>query len=670
MKKILKFFTFVALVLGLVSCGDTNNTPIGITISSTNNVRIIQEHETLQLEAKVYPDNAVQEVLWSTSNENIATVNDEGLVTAISAGNVNVIAKAKENVEISQKFALIVEIGEEIVINPESITISSADNITTLKAGTSLELSASVLPKEASQSVIWSSSDESIAKVTRGVVKGIKEGKVTITASPRNFDSIKDSIELTIEKNDNPELTKDWATMNYSNHDEYVELEDEASIKVKGVATQVIDNGETIDYFLQDGLSGYYIYKQDATLGTIIKGKSYEVGGYKNNKPTKQIINVEYVKELQENILYEANDLSEVNTSDLTEMLQFQGALVSGEAVVESLSVNTSKAYNFTASVNGYSTTFRVDSTYSSAEAVAQINEVLSQLVEGMKFEFEGLAIAYGSGTQKPQIQLFDAQRITIAEISATDYMKLISDKLQIPASLGFAATDINLPTSLEGFDDVTISWSSDKEEINVQTGKVTHSNEKVIVKLTATLSYKGETYYKDFEVEVSALDTKTYETVVSLDLEDGQAENPSVSYSKSIKPGYSAAVVNIGNPKADWLLDNALIDGQANDRVDGNYGIRAKTGARIEIQQDGEYNVVEFDAAVYGSDALGIQIKVEYSFDSGTTWVEDDEIATISSKELEAFRFTLPEGVKRIAIVVLTGTGNRVNIDNVKLMK
>ena len=96
MKKILKFFTFVVMVLGLVSCGDLNNTPIGITISSADNVRIIQEHETLQLQAKVYPDNASQEVLWSTSDEDIAIVNEDGLVTAVSTGNVNVIAKAKE----------------------------------------------------------------------------------------------------------------------------------------------------------------------------------------------------------------------------------------------------------------------------------------------------------------------------------------------------------------------------------------------------------------------------------------------------------------------------------------------------------------------------------------------------------------------------------------------
>ena len=65
---------------------------------------------------------------------------------------------------------------------------------------------------------------------------------------------------------------------------------------------------------------------------------------------------------------------------------------------------------------------------------------------------------------------------------------------------------------------------------------------------MTATLTYKGETYSKDYTVEVAALDNKTYETVVSVDFEDCKAENPTASYSSSIKTGYADGVVNIGN--------------------------------------------------------------------------------------------------------------------------
>ena len=176
------------------------------------------------------------------------------------------------------------------------------------------------------------------------------------------------------------------------------------------------------------------------------------------------------------------------------------------------------------------------------------------------------------------------------------------------------------------------------------------------------------------FEVVVFALDTTEYEVVATLDLEDASLEN---SYGNSAtKPSYAAAVVNLGTPKANWLLRNALIAAATNDIYDGTLSIRAKAGktaeetGRIEIQKDDEYNVVEFAAAVYGNDTLGIQIKVEYSTDSGDTWTAASEIVTINAKALETYRITLPSGVKRVALVIVENTGNRVNIDNIKLMK
>ena len=85
---------------------------------------------------------------------------------------------------------------------------------------------------------------------------------------------------------------------------------------------------------------------------------------------------------------------------------------------------------------------------------------------------------------------------------------------------------------------------------------------------------------------------------------------------------------------------------------------------------QDGEYNVVELDTAIYGNDKAGIQIAIEYSTDSGTTWIRSEQVITVDSKTLQTYRVVLPEGAKRVAIVVVANTGNRVNIDNIKLMK
>ena len=98
----------------------------------------------------------------------------------------------------------------------------------------------------------------------------------------------------------------------------------------------------------------------------------------------------------------------------------------------------------------------------------------------------------------------------------------------------------------------------------------------------------------------------------------------------------YAAAVVELGSPKHKWLLHNALIAGSSSDRFEGSKSLRAKSGtsaedtARIEIQDAGEYNVVEFLAGVYGEHVLGTQIRVEYT-DANGNWVAHSDVITLN---------------------------------------
>ena len=56
-----------------------------------------------------------------------------------------------------------------------------------VNVGNSVNLVASVTPNEAGQGVIWKSSNTKVATVTaKGVVKGLKKGKATITAAAKN----------------------------------------------------------------------------------------------------------------------------------------------------------------------------------------------------------------------------------------------------------------------------------------------------------------------------------------------------------------------------------------------------------------------------------------------------------------------------------------------------
>lgn len=93
--------------------GDTDlDTPkvevTSISITSDSNVTEIEEGSTLQLTATVKPDNASnKQVEWLSSDTDCATVNSDGLVTAVKATESLVItAKAKDGSNVTGVFTL------------------------------------------------------------------------------------------------------------------------------------------------------------------------------------------------------------------------------------------------------------------------------------------------------------------------------------------------------------------------------------------------------------------------------------------------------------------------------------------------------------------------------------------------------------------------------------
>ena len=649
---------------------DSEITVEGIAINSVNDIRTITEGDTLQLSATVYPSGANQSVTWSSENSEVATIDENGLVTAVGAGNVSINAFSVANPEISASFALIVEEKEPEVILPTSVEIYSEGDVTTFKVGETLSLSAVVYPEGASQRVSWTSSDTEIATVSRGTVTALKEGNVTITVASDELNTITDTIELTIEKSDNPAITKDWSTVDFASHTTYMECEDDTPLKIKGVVTHVlpVDNNE-VSYYIQNGTEGYYVYAQDALAFPVELGKSYEVGGFKGYyRGLRELKDVEYFVESKETFTYSVNDLAGKDPSSREEMSPYHCSFVTGQATINSTVTPGSSAYSIYVTVNGHETTLRVDPSNTGAEEFAEINEKMVLGYAGASLTFTGIMSEFGYGTPSTQIQIVDSDGIQFAELSDEDLLSALAPSLSIDTYLTTDETSIELPIALQANSDVSISWTSNDELINASTGAVTHPESDTTVKLTATLKLNDATEEVEFNVNVLGTAAADLETLVTFDLEDALAPN-SWGNSES-KSGYAAGTVELGTPVSTWLLDNALIASATNDRYDGILGIRAKAGGRVEIQEDGEYNVVQFDAAVYGNDATGIKVGVEYSLDQGATWTDSGTIFSIETKELETYKVSLPEGVKRVAIYIVAGSGNRVNLDNIYLMK
>ena len=130
--------------------------------------------ETLRILAHVLPENASEKHLtWISSDVNVATVDNEGNVKAISPGYATITVKSTDGSNVYSTFNV-------NVIRPVvSITLSESDF--TMKVGEYRVLDASVNPTEATdQSLMWTSSDNSIVSVQNGIVLAHQVGDVVI----------------------------------------------------------------------------------------------------------------------------------------------------------------------------------------------------------------------------------------------------------------------------------------------------------------------------------------------------------------------------------------------------------------------------------------------------------------------------------------------------------
>ena len=122
-----------------------------------------------------------RKITWTSTNTNVATVNDKGEVTAVGKGTCEVKATSEKNANVFGSCSVTVS-----EIEVESISLDKQ----TLKVGTGKTSEALVVtftPANATNKTItWSSNPTTVATVSDGKVTGIKEGTATITATTAN----------------------------------------------------------------------------------------------------------------------------------------------------------------------------------------------------------------------------------------------------------------------------------------------------------------------------------------------------------------------------------------------------------------------------------------------------------------------------------------------------
>lgn len=184
MKKIAFFSVFILLLFTAVACDKPEDKiddtiPKTVFISGQESSMLVGDR--LQLSATVNPSTAPQTVIWTSTDDSVLEVSEEGLVKAVGAGVAEIVATSSVNNKVYKKVSIIVE-APIVYDDPESVEFTSTR--AEVAVGVYITLEAKVLPETASQEVLFTSDDESIARVDKnGRVTGLSVGLVTITAT-------------------------------------------------------------------------------------------------------------------------------------------------------------------------------------------------------------------------------------------------------------------------------------------------------------------------------------------------------------------------------------------------------------------------------------------------------------------------------------------------------
>ena len=171
---ILLFFS----VFCLVGCGISN---LNISTEYIEKNMYVGEKILLQTNAQ-----DKEEVVWESDNEALATVSQNGLVTALSAGEVTITATYGQYISIA-----IINIYQRDIIQDIDISITGSQSVL---VNETIKFSAKVTPTQYN-SVSWSVSDKSVATIDQtGLLTALKPGIVTVraalTQSPLNYKDV------------------------------------------------------------------------------------------------------------------------------------------------------------------------------------------------------------------------------------------------------------------------------------------------------------------------------------------------------------------------------------------------------------------------------------------------------------------------------------------------
>lgn len=170
---------------------------IDVNIDNTT----IQKGERKKLQVTIYPQEAnSHKVQYISSNPNVATVDNEGNITAIRSGKATITVKAEENNVQNQIEITVYSKVTNIILDQKEIY---------MQVGDTFQINAGLEPEDANdKSILYSSSNTDVAVITEnGIITAKKEGSTNLIASSKENPNILAECKLyVVRKMDDSEI--------------------------------------------------------------------------------------------------------------------------------------------------------------------------------------------------------------------------------------------------------------------------------------------------------------------------------------------------------------------------------------------------------------------------------------------------------------------------------
>ena len=159
----------------------------------------LKEAESAQVSAAIAPYYAKGEIVFTSEDETVATVDEKCNVTAVKAGETKIKVSVKDS-DVYTEIAVKVN-GKPVVEKPITGVSVKADK-SELKVGETAKLTAVITPEDTTDSkdLKYESSDKAVAEVSdAGVVTAKAAGKATITVSSVARPDVKATVEINVK---------------------------------------------------------------------------------------------------------------------------------------------------------------------------------------------------------------------------------------------------------------------------------------------------------------------------------------------------------------------------------------------------------------------------------------------------------------------------------------